>query len=206
MVMHVAISQRVDVLAGRGERRDALDQAWGPALEKLWGGGVLPWAVPNRPVTAEAGLWQWQPRLIVLTGGNDIGSAPERDATEAALLRWAAGTGTPVLGVCRGMQMVQHHLGAPLARIPGHVACTHQVSGAPGCGLPGLEVNSFHEWGVRQQDLARELEPLYLHADGTVEAARHRSLPWLSVMWHPERPGGEAASGWVGNWLRKVIL
>ena len=48
---------------------------------------------------------------MVLTGGNDLaalgGDAPERDATENALLDAAESRRLPVIGVCRGMQVIQ---------------------------------------------------------------------------------------------------
>lgn len=201
--MRFAISQRVDIHVSRGERRDALDQAWGPALDRLCGRPACLIPVPNRPGAAEALLNLSRPDCLVLSGGNDLGEAPERDGTEAAMLRYAARHRAPVLAVCRGMQMVQHHLGGALRRVAGHLACNHAIRAAPGSGLPDLLVNSYHAWGVDAAALAPELEALYLHEDGTVEAARHCSLPWLAVMWHPERaaPGDPNASDWIGRWL-----
>ena len=51
----------------------------------------------------------------------------------------------------------------------------------------GRVVNSFHDWGVVPSDLGPDLVALALAPDGTVEAARHRTLPHVCVMWHPER-------------------
>lgn len=205
--MRAVISQRVDVLEGRNERRDALDQAWGTTLESLAGRSVELLPMTNRPEAAAAVLTQWQPLCIVLSGGNDLGTAPERDQTEAQLIDYAASHGLPLLAVCRGMQMLQHYFGGALAPVTGHVACSHTIQGAPGQNLPSLNVNSYHNWGIHHDALADELQALYLHADGTVEAARHRRLPWLAVMWHPERSalGEPAAVEWIGRWMREVL-
>lgn len=205
--MRAVISQRVDVLDGRNERRDALDQAWGTTLERLAGRSVELLPLANRPEAAAAMLAQWQPLCIVLSGGNDLGTTPERDQTEAQLIDYAASHGLPLLAVCRGMQMLQHHLGGTLAPVTGHVACSHAVQGAPGQNLPSLKVNSYHKWGIPHDALADDLQALYLHADGTVEAARHTHLPWLAVMWHPERSalGEPAAADWIGRWMREVL-
>ncbi len=205
--MNVLISQRVDLLPQRGERRDALDQAWGATLHELLGRPVLMLPVPNRQQDVDAMTAACRPSLIVLSGGNDIGGAPERDATEARLLDSAQESGVPVLAVCRGMQMVQHYLGGALAPVTGHVRCEHPVRAAPGQTLPPLTVNSYHDWSIRQSGLAADLRALYVHEDGTVEAAVHVSCPWLGVMWHPERAGAgmPQANSWVAQWLKESL-
>lgn len=206
--MRILITQRVDVLPERGERRDALDQAWGDTLFGMLQSPVLIHPMPNRPRDVDEAVAYWRPSLIVLSGGNDIGSVPERDATEAALLRRATADRIPVLAVCRGMQMVQHFLGGSLQQVTDHVAVEHRVRSASEDALPDeLLVNSFHAWGVERNALASGLQALYFHSDGSVEAARHVALPWLTLMWHPERPGkGMAvANDWAGRWLREVL-
>jgi len=204
--MRAVISQRVDVIDARGERRDALDQAWGATLDRLAGRPVMALALANRPDAAAALLDHWRPQWIVLSGGNDLGEAPERDRTEGLLLDYAAAHAVPVLAVCRGMQRMQQHLGGNLVRLAGHVRCSHVVRPAASGALPELTVNSYHQWGIRADSLATGLQALYLHDDGSVEAARHRSLPWLAVMWHPERsvPGDPAAVAWLTQWLQEV--
>lgn len=205
--MNVLISQRVDVLLQQGERRDCLDQAWGTTLCDLLGRAAVILPVPNRPQDIAAMVAACRPSLIVLSGGNDIGEAPERDACEGLLLDGAKNNALPVLAVCRGMQMVQHHLGGKLTAITGHVCCEHSVIGEPGLTPVTLTVNSYHNWGIRQSELAPDLRSLYVHTDGTVEALEHKHLPWLGVMWHPERAssGKAIANAWVAQWLKTVI-
>lgn len=205
--MRVLISQRVDIHPARGERRDALDQAWGPTFDAMLDSPAVVVPIPNRPERVTQTIEATVPQLIVLSGGNDLGEAPERDATEAALLMQAAARRIPVLAVCRGMQMVQHALGGTLERIDGHVAQPHALQPcAEGVG-PELWTNSFHTWAIRRDALAEALRPLYEHADGSIEAARHRKLPWLAVMWHPERatPGDGGATDWVRRWLKEQL-
>ena len=43
---------------------------------------------------------------IILSGGNNIGDVKERDITETYLLKYAETNEIPVLGICRGMQML----------------------------------------------------------------------------------------------------
>lgn len=180
----IAISQRVDRLPGRGESRDALDQrltGWVAAL------GALAVPVPN---TFGDDLVHWldamRPTALLLSGGNDIGDSPERDRTETALLRHAEETGLPVLGLCRGMQMMAHHAGDTLVPLTGHAGTRHSLqSQLVASGALPAEVNSFHNWGLAA--CPQGYSVLATAGDGTIEAMRHRALRWEGWMWHPER-------------------
>jgi len=184
----IAVSQRVDILPERNERRDALDQRYALLLAEL-GCDALP--VPNvgaREAQVLAGL----PLAgILLTGGNDLvavgGDAPERDETEAALLELALARSLPVLGICRGMQLMAARDGIALQARDGHAGSRHALAGDI-----GREVNSFHRWCV--PDAPPEWQVLACAADGSVEAMRHRARPWLGIMWHPEREAPFAAA------------
>lgn len=191
--MRIAITQRVEWVQGYNERRDCLDQQWAALLEQLAIDAV---AVPNNLSDPAAWLARQDVAGLVLTGGNDLAhlidasrSAPERDATELALLSWAACHWLPVLGVCRGMQMLNHFLGGGLVPVVNHVAVRHSVSALSDDPLFSAyrEVNSFHGWGVGVGTLAPELSAQVCAGDGTVEAFTHKQLPWTGLMWHPER-------------------
>lgn len=178
----VLVSQRMDQIAGRNETRDALDVVF---AQMLWDMGFLPMPVSNAVPDKAAYIRALAPDAIVLSGGNDIGAAPDRDATERALLDHAAAAGLPVFAVCRGLQMMNIYQGGSLVAVQSHVATRHVVTGplAPG----GRAVNSFHNSAVMPETLGRDLEVLATAEDGSIEAMRHAALPWLAVMWHPER-------------------
>jgi N5-(cytidine 5'-diphosphoramidyl)-L-glutamine hydrolase len=178
----VAITQRVSIVSASGERRDCLDQAWTKFLAAC---GLLPVLLPNvaeaavglSEITGIAGL--------VLTGGNDLavlgGDAPERDAVENTLLDLAERRGLPVLGVCRGMQVIQQRFAIPLRRVEGHVTQRQviRIDGEP------REVNSYHRFAAF--DSRPPLEVWAAAADGVVKAIRHSAQPITGIMWHPER-------------------
>ena len=176
----VAVTQRVVVDPPHGMRRDCLDQVWTRFLLEC---GLVPIPVPNS-AGAAAAICETVDG-VVLTGGNDLaaygGDAPERDETENALLALAERRDLPVLGVCRGMQVIQHRFGARLEKVDGHVARRQCIS------IDGrrVEVNSFHHFG------ATEVHPPLLGwaiaDDGVIKAVKHQDRHIVGVMWHPER-------------------
>lgn len=162
---------------------------------------------------------------LLLSGGSDIeparfgateihpetyGIAPERDQFELDLVRHALATGTPVLGVCRGIQLVnvalggtliqdiatQHETAEPVQHRQQHngVAANqpgHAVTIAPGNWLADqlqastLPVNSFHHQAIDRP--APGLEIIARAPDGTIEAVTMPGSPFfLAVQWHPE--------------------
>ncbi|MDD5757809.1 MAG: gamma-glutamyl-gamma-aminobutyrate hydrolase family protein [Desulfobulbaceae bacterium] len=195
MVFKVAVSQRVEVWAARGERRDALDQRMCQWLAAM---GCLAMPVPNTLGTALKGardeewpgLQNWllamKPDAVLLSGGNDIGEVPERDNTERHLLTYAKDCVLPVLGICRGMQMMAVWAGASLVPVRGHVRTRHRLQAAANPADWPSEVNSFHDFALA--NCPQEFVVMAACVDdGTVEAIHHKILPWTGWMWHPER-------------------
>ncbi len=192
-VLKVAVSQRVDVWTDRGERRDALDQR---LCQWLAAAGCAAVPVPNTLIaplnTGHDKEWQglhtWlrivNPDTVLLSGGNDIGEAPERDDTERSLLDYARDRKLPALGICRGMQLMAVWSGGNLTPVSGHVRTRHRLRAVSSGEWPG-EVNSFHNFALAACPqgfvVAARAE------DGAIEAIRHETLPWEGWMWHPER-------------------
>jgi len=190
----VAVSQRVDHYPDRNERRDALDQR---LTTFLMVAGFVPVPVPNGLYKSlpdgrydHEALGGWlaavKPQVFVLSGGNDIGQCRDRDLTEDWLLDHASQHQMPLLGICRGMQMMTHRAGTGLRPIQGHVGTRHCLAGE----IAG-EVNSYHGFSLATCPAGFEI--LARSEDGEIEAIRHQFLPWEGWMWHPEREEDFAA-------------
>ncbi|GHH14437.1 gamma-glutamyl-gamma-aminobutyrate hydrolase family protein [Streptomyces rubradiris] len=173
-------------------------------------GGLALLLPPDAPERAAAALAPLD--ALVVAGGPDVDPArygaersphtgrpaPERDAWELALIEAALAAGTPLLGVCRGMQLLNVALGGTLVQhLEGHAERVGVFGGHPVKPVPGtlyggivpeeLTVPTYHHQAVER--LGAGLVPSAYAADGTVEAVE---LPadrgWvLGVQWHPEQ-------------------
>ena len=136
---------------------------------------------------------------------------PERDAAELALLEACAAAGTPVLGICRGLQVINVFFGGTLRQdIPMHSAVEgvdrqHGVETLPSplYGLYGahMTVNSSHHQAADR--LGEGLQAAQWSEDGIVEAVIHETLPIWAVQWHPERYGPKGLR-LIDDFLKKV--
>lgn len=157
---------------------------------------------------------------LILSGGHDLAIPtgdlaeedpgrwidPARDAHELALWRVAADLGLPVLGICRGAQLVNHARGGEtIAHIDGHDAgedyerATHEVVVRPStrlaaiCGDAPFPVNTIHHQVVGST--GEGLRVAATDASGIVEAieAIEGSDWFVGVQWHPELMGAARA-------------
>lgn len=199
----IGISMRV-VYSEYGETRDALARDWPILLERLGHAHDFTpewFLLPNIGEDCVSLARRYRIEGLLLTGGDDIGATPDRDATETAILHWASEEKLPVLGICRGAQMLARYAEATLAEVQRerHVATRHAVAWEnPGLhgsfwqqALPGqgnAEVNSYHNWGLLPNSCSATLRiAAVCSEDGSIEAFCHTVLPWLGIFWHPER-------------------
>jgi N5-(cytidine 5'-diphosphoramidyl)-L-glutamine hydrolase len=190
--VNIGITQRVDKSNTYKEQRDALDQR---LVDWVIEAGFIPVPIPNNLVNLSnaeinySTLEDWLQALnidaILLSGGNDIGKVLERDLTEHYLLAWADKNRKPVLGICRGMQIMGVYSGGKLIEVNGHVKTHHQLQVVSKNQKFSKYVNSYHSLVL--QECPNKFELLAISEDGSIEAIVHKYLPWEAWMWHPER-------------------
>lgn len=189
-------------------------------LETIRHFGGMPVVIP-----AEAGQEEQEYLLsqcdgLLLTGGDDIDPslygerllndtvhpAPERDVGEPRLCRMATERQMPILGICRGMQILNVYFGGTLyqdipAQLPETVGHSmeqpydricHDCLVTPGSPLAAwtgrgcIGVNSLHHQAVK--DVAPGLAVMGRCSDGVVEAIWKPEARFLcAVQWHPEK-------------------
>lgn len=196
-------------IAGTPESLAELEGDWYYAdyARGVFAAGGLP---VHLPLDVDPGLFI--PRLdgLLLSGGADIdpqrydeppherAEPPEaiRDEFELAVLEAAVETRTPVLGICRGLQLLNVFAGGSLHQhVPEHsrldvdpAATTHRVEITAGSDLERLYGTSHMVNSLHHQTVDRVGDGLVVTAthEGTVEGLEHSTLPVLAVQWHPE--------------------
>lgn len=212
----------VGITASQSKNADDLPsvmalQAYVYAVLQAGGAPVL---LPS--MLAEEGWESVYARLdgLLFSGGADLapdlfhgqphpriyGVDPLRDSVELSLFRAAMWDGKPLLGICRGIQLVNVALGGSLYThladqfpgaldhdYPGHLrtVLVHEVRLQAGtrladiCGKNILNVNSLHHQGLKET--ANGLRIAAYAPDGLVEAVELSEHPFaLAVQWHPE--------------------
>ncbi|HLU06901.1 MAG TPA: gamma-glutamyl-gamma-aminobutyrate hydrolase family protein [Woeseiaceae bacterium] len=180
----ILISQRRDAIPGRKEERDATDTRIGKILFEL---GFLPIFLCSDIVEHDRYLSALQPDGFLLGSGNDLGEFPQRDSLEESMLNYARLACLPVFAICRGAQMLNQFQGGTVRPVTGHVATRLRLVGPWAADLGYSEINSYHNFAITPETLGHDLRALASTADGVIKAIQHRTLPWLGIMWHPER-------------------
>lgn len=187
-------------------------------LNMLQKAGAIPIILPITSQLEDArALWDRLDGLL-LSGGNDVSPRHyneriskecglldhTRDAYEIAVARYAVERKMPLLGICRGIQLLNAALGGTnyqdllvngfeqhTVLVCARNEWTHRVRLEKGSLLNDifqceeLEVNSFHHQAVREP--ASCLEPMAYSEDGVVEAVRVKDHPFaMATQWHPE--------------------
>lgn len=183
--------------------------------------GAIPLILPHTLTKTECRRLAGTLDGFLFTGGPDVhpfyfgeetlegcgSQSPQRDRTELQLFTEIFACRKPILGICRGLQVINIALGGDLwqdikqqtkravpiahrqpfdSSVPSHhisIAENSILAAVTGCRQ--AEVNSAHHQAVRR--LGNGLRASALASDGIIEAAEHPEYPFLlGVQWHPE--------------------
>jgi len=192
-------------------RLDVVDRAYGDAISRSGGTAHL---LPRPALSSGGGLLAGLDGLL-LTGGGDVdpkkyGHSPsadiggvdaDRDDWEVAMVRQAFEVELPILGVCRGAQVLNVACGGTLIQhLPAHSSLPHLVLARASVahavriesctqlfaieGATQIGTNSVHHQAV--DAIGQGLRATAWAEDGTVEAIEHLTSPVIGVQWHPE--------------------
>jgi putative glutamine amidotransferase len=207
-------------------RLDVVDRAYGDAI---WRTGGTAHLLP-RPAGPPGGGSLAGIDGLLLTGGGDVdpthygqvrsletgGVDSDRDDWELELVRQASELAMPILGICRGCQVLNVAFGGTLiqhlpTRSPQphllleresvvhtvHIEPRTQLFTAEGKELIGA--NSVHHQAV--DEIGEGLRATAWAEDGTVEAIEHLTCPAIGVQWHPENLLDHESHVAVFEWL-----
>ena len=172
-------------------------------LDGIRAAGGIPVVLPLEMSEADADRIVETCDGFLFTGGQDVGSCPERDALETLVLSKALQSDNAILGICRGLQFINVYLGGTLwqdlpSQHPTEIVHrqgkpydnpTHKVilNGdlSTLLGKETLEVNTLHHQAAK--DLGENLEMMAVAPDGIIEACQMvgKRFVW-AVQWHPE--------------------
>lgn len=140
----------------------------------------------------------WGLNLLIFSGGDNLGVYPERDETERILLTYAIEKRIPIIGVCRGLQLIYDYYGGRLKIGDKLFKNTHQSAIHKISTKNGIQtVNSYHANYLEEKSLPKELKVIARsEKDGSIEAVSNERI--LGIMWHPERNGNT-------KWSRKLV-
>jgi putative glutamine amidotransferase len=188
----IAITQRIDNYTSYYEPREMLDLNWARLFEKV---GILPIVLPY-----EYDFTKYFDNIkidgILLSGGNDLSSQIEcalsikRDKFEKELIKYAIDKSIPLLGVCRGMQVIAEYFDSSLKKVDSQVNIRHTLipnkSSKYYQYLNKLStVNSFHNFAV--DEISDEILIGATDPSGIIKSIEHKKYKIFAHMWHPER-------------------
>lgn len=167
-------------------------------LRRLCEAGFEPLAVPPgfSPARAKA---SGAKGVFLSNGPGD----PATLTSEIALVRELIHM-LPVTGICLGHQLIGHALGARTEKLKfGHHGCNHPVKDLT---TGRIEISSQNHGFHVVLDDVDDVEATHVNLnDQTLEGLRHKTLPVMSLQYHPEAAAGPHDGEYLFNRFRKII-
>ena len=186
-MLRIGITMRITDADGYSDPRDSISQDWFKFFQREFGEDL--WvALPNLGYETINYFKKLNLNVLILSGGDNLGQTPLRDESERHLLSFAIKNNIPIIGVCRGMQVIHEFFGGRIDHgsegfVQKHRATQHFVRFAD----EDVILNSFHNNIIREDTISDQLTiEARCKYDNSVESFRGEKI--LGIMWHPERP------------------
>lgn len=199
MSLRIGITMRETHAQNYFEPRDSLARDWPNFLNLVFPNEKWMF-IPNIGEKALELFEKWDLNVLILSGGDNIGVSLERDETEELLLKHAVSNEIPVIGICRGLQLIHRYFGGSL--ISGNEIFTNDHRATEHSIIIGKKkkiVNSYHNNLLDKESISSQFEVLAIcEKDKTIECLRANNI--LAMMWHPEREKT------VSDWNKDLII
>ena len=187
---NIGITQRIHFIKEYNEYRDELDQRWSSLFANI---GILQIILPNNSELFKSkAIDSLSLNGVILSGGefkenndNNVG-LKNRNEFENNLINHCIENKIPIIGVCRGMQILNNFFGGKLEKIDNHVGKYHEVMNLSNFPI-SKKVNSYHEFKLSKDKLPENFEIIATDLDGEIESILDKKNNLLGIMWHPER-------------------
>ena len=165
---NIGITQRIHFIKEYNEYRDELDQRWSSLFANINFTNYLP---NNSELFKNKAIDSLNLNGVILSGGefqenndNNIG-LKNRNEFENNLINYCIVNKIPVIGVCRGMQILNNFFGGKLEKIDNHVGKYHEVMNLSNFPI-SKKVNSYHEFKLSRDELPENFEIIATDLDG----------------------------------------
>jgi N5-(cytidine 5'-diphosphoramidyl)-L-glutamine hydrolase len=167
---------------------DFIDHYWLDYFEKK---NINYYLVPNKKKLSKKKIKEIN--LLIIPGGNDVSNVLKtskiRNIIEKDLIKICFKKKIPILGICRGAQLLNKSFGGKISKIKKHMRTRHNIffTNREIIKKNFLNVNSFHNDGIKKNDLSKSFKILASDKHQNIEMFISNNKKIIGTMWHPER-------------------
>jgi len=167
---------------------DFIDHYWLDYFEKK---NINYYLVPNKKKLSKKKIKEIN--LLIIPGGNDVSNVLKtskiRNIIEKNLIKICFKKKIPILGICRGAQLLNKSFGGKISKIKKHMRTRHNIffTNREIIKKNFLNVNSFHNDGIKKNDLSKSFKVLASDKHKNIEMFISNNKKIIGTMWHPER-------------------